>query len=446
MMKLRWVPVLTFTAVIVGLAPTANAVSYSLTHNVKMRDNPTATSSYSAIAPKGSAIGLNCQQWGEAQGPNGNTLWLKVSGSGRDIWWVSDAWTTSPHMAADKTVGISGVPFCETSVTPVPAPSGTTSPPQWLPIKSALLGCARLSTGGACGGTYHNWWAIDFGAAVGTPVFAAGAGKLTVVRSGNTGCSSTSNAVMVDHGPHGFSYYTHLDTISVASGTWVDEFTQIGTVGKTGLSADGCWPHLHYEKRTGTKESTAVDAGKLRACQGGQVVSYPDITGGGTTWTGLPSEKYRVSSDGPWCSLTSIKSVANGRFVTADIGAAGAHYGKLRAAASAASSWERFTFVGDCSSSAGCGIRAGANGRYVSAEVNYTGGGIGMLRARATSMQGWERFRMIGSCRSAAGCGILALGNGLYVAAELNYGGGDYGMLRARATSVQGWERFILQP
>ena len=50
MMKLRWVPVLTFTAVIVGLAPTANAVSYSLTDNVKMRDNPTATSSYSAIA------------------------------------------------------------------------------------------------------------------------------------------------------------------------------------------------------------------------------------------------------------------------------------------------------------------------------------------------------------------------------------------------------------
>ena len=73
----RWSPLVLLgilVGVVLSTSVTAHAVSYSLTSAVRMRNEPTAASAYSAVAPTGSAISLNCQKWGEAQGPNGNTL------------------------------------------------------------------------------------------------------------------------------------------------------------------------------------------------------------------------------------------------------------------------------------------------------------------------------------------------------------------------------------
>jgi hypothetical protein len=174
------------TAVSLATPGSASAASYSLSDPVRMRNEPTAGSAYSAVAPRSAIIEVNCQQWGEAQGPNGNTLWLNVNGSGRSGWWVNDAWTTSPHLAADKAVGIAGVRFCNQPAPSdnLPAPSRDTKVWVGAPFAGAWAGSAR-SLGSlpqnhnpVFGMPGHNWvsdWAMDYYAIAGTPVklFAA---------------------------------------------------------------------------------------------------------------------------------------------------------------------------------------------------------------------------------------------------------------------------------
>lgn len=126
--------------------------TYALTDAVRMRSEPRAASPYSGVAAAGSSIALNCQQWGEAQGPNGNTLWLNVNGSGRNGWWVSDAWTTSPHLAADKTNGLAGVPWCGVAA---PSPTGTSitaNSPLYLCVNTANTGCRPVGMPSASAG------------------------------------------------------------------------------------------------------------------------------------------------------------------------------------------------------------------------------------------------------------------------------------------------------
>ncbi|HEV2889973.1 MAG TPA: M23 family metallopeptidase [Frankiaceae bacterium] len=201
-------------------------------------------------------------------------------------------------------------------VAPAPeAFAGTTSAPVWFPLRHNVngdpikVGCTYQSFGSQggydCGG-YHPWWALDLMAPVGTPVYAAGAGQLTVVRSGNTGCSSTSNSVMINHGSGVYSYYTHLASITVSNGTWVTQNTRIATVGQTGLAGEGCAPHLHYEKRTGTTQSTAVSPGELKACRGATLTSYPRAWGL-STWQGIAWGTRYAYSDGTNCGAIPMK-------------------------------------------------------------------------------------------------------------------------------------------
>lgn len=126
----------------------ASAASYQIANTggdrVKIRDNPTGASTFSGYASPGVWFDVVCQQWGEAQGPNGNTLWLKVNGAGRNGWWLNDSWTSSPHMAADKTVGIPGVPRCGATPPPLPPPTGsaiTTNSPLYLCVNTGNAGC-----------------------------------------------------------------------------------------------------------------------------------------------------------------------------------------------------------------------------------------------------------------------------------------------------------------
>ncbi|HEX4881537.1 MAG TPA: peptidoglycan DD-metalloendopeptidase family protein [Porticoccaceae bacterium] len=84
----------------------------------------------------------------------------------------------------------------------------------------------------------HN--GIDYSAPRGTPIYAAGNGK--VVTSGFNGPSG--NYVVIQHGGRYTTKYLHLDRRSVKAGETVKQGEVIGTVGSTGYATG---PHLHYE-------------------------------------------------------------------------------------------------------------------------------------------------------------------------------------------------------
>lgn len=83
---------------------------------------------------------------------------------------------------------------------------------------------------------------LDFGAPVGTPVYATGEGVVVLAepwdRYGNT--------VEIDHGNGITTRYAHLSRIKVKDGQRVSRTTVIGLVGNTGRSTGA---HLHYEVR-----------------------------------------------------------------------------------------------------------------------------------------------------------------------------------------------------
>ena len=83
---------------------------------------------------------------------------------------------------------------------------------------------------------------MDFRAAMGTPVVAAGGGR--VITADVTG--GYGNLVEIDHGNGMTTRYGHLSQISVQQGQTVAPGTVIGLVGSTGRSTG---PHLHYETR-----------------------------------------------------------------------------------------------------------------------------------------------------------------------------------------------------
>ena len=90
---------------------------------------------------------------------------------------------------------------------------------------------------------------MDFRAEEGTPVQAAGAGR--VVTASPTG--GYGNLVEIDHGNGLTTRYGHLSSIEVSLGQSVAAGGAVGQVGSTGRSTG---PHLHYETRVG---GSAVD-------------------------------------------------------------------------------------------------------------------------------------------------------------------------------------------
>ena len=80
----------------------------------------------------------------------------------------------------------------------------------------------------------------DYAAPRGTPVFAAGDGR--VVEAGYT--SANGNYVVIQHGQAYTTKYPHLHRRNVRKGDRVAQNDVIGTVGSTGAATG---PHLHYE-------------------------------------------------------------------------------------------------------------------------------------------------------------------------------------------------------
>ena len=83
---------------------------------------------------------------------------------------------------------------------------------------------------------------VDFAAAEGTVVVAAGAGTVVMAQFRII----TGLTVVIEHLPGVYSLYYHLARLDVAAGERVAPGTALGTVGSTGLATG---PHLHWEVR-----------------------------------------------------------------------------------------------------------------------------------------------------------------------------------------------------
>lgn len=84
----------------------------------------------------------------------------------------------------------------------------------------------------------HN--GIDYAAPRGTPVYAAGDGR--VMEAGYS--KANGNYVFIQHGPKYITKYLHLHKRTVKTGQRVSQRQVIGQVGSTGYVTG---PHLHYE-------------------------------------------------------------------------------------------------------------------------------------------------------------------------------------------------------
>ena len=104
-------------------------------------------------------------------------------------------------------------------------------------------------------GLFRKHEGIDYAAAAGSPVEAAGDGVVAVAgRSGGYG-----NLIEIRHRDGIVTRYGHLSSIGmgIRPGTRVSQGEQIGRVGMTGLATG---PHLHYEFRVnGSRARSALD-------------------------------------------------------------------------------------------------------------------------------------------------------------------------------------------
>lgn len=120
---------------------------------------------------------------------------------------------------------------------------------------SQIIGNGRLSwpTTSTRVTSYYGWrpvpvagatsWhdAIDIGAPLGSPVFAADAGRVITASNGYNG--GRGNYIMVDHGNGMVTRYQHLNAIYVSVGQKVSKGQNIAAVGNTGASSG---PHLDF--------------------------------------------------------------------------------------------------------------------------------------------------------------------------------------------------------
>jgi len=106
------------------------------------------------------------------------------------------------------------------------------------------------------GNEFHD--GVDFGASLGTPVYAAKEGKVVYIDPytgpGTNYRTSFGSVIFVDHGGI-VSIYAHLSATHVKLGDTVQQNQQIGAVGSTGRSTGA---HLHFEVRINNKATNPL--------------------------------------------------------------------------------------------------------------------------------------------------------------------------------------------
>ncbi len=118
-----------------------------------------------------------------------------------------------------------------------------------------MPGATVTSCFGARWGRLHA--GVDLAAPHGTPIVAAGAGK--VVLAGVEG--GYGLAVLIDHGNGYLTHYGHMSALAVQAGQSVKPGELIGKEGSTGHSTG---PHLHFEVHKGAYKNPIEPTGWMR--------------------------------------------------------------------------------------------------------------------------------------------------------------------------------------
>jgi hypothetical protein len=134
-----------------------------------------------------------------------------------------------------------------------------------------------------------------------------------------------------------------------------------------------------------------------------------------------------------------IRSQANAKYVSAELGYTSYMYAALRARSTSVGAWEKYQCAAIGANR--WAIRSRANGKYVSAELSYAGSLQGTLRARASTVGSWEQFTIV---PTGARFALNSSANSKYVSSELNYAGSLYSLLRARAGTIGSWETYSI--
>lgn len=87
---------------------------------------------------------------------------------------------------------------------------------------------------------------VDFGANIGTPVYAVMDGVVTLTRGGDAWNGGYGNYIVIKHNNGVQTLYAHLSSISINKGQTVEKGQSIGKSGNSGQSTG---PHLHFEVR-----------------------------------------------------------------------------------------------------------------------------------------------------------------------------------------------------
>lgn len=123
---------------------------------------------------------------------------------------------------------------------PVGPPRGAPGTVSW-PVTGPITSPFGMRNHPSLGG-FRMHAGIDIGAAQGTTIGAAAAGRVIIAQyAGNCG-----NMITIDHGGGMATNYCHLSQIFVGVGQDVQRGQAIGLVGMTG---DATGPHLHFEVR-----------------------------------------------------------------------------------------------------------------------------------------------------------------------------------------------------
>lgn len=133
---------------------------------------------------------------------------------------------------------------------------GAVSQPGWYdekgrslagPLRSRPLALSRVTSGFGqrmhpISGKEKRHTGVDYGAAIGTPVYAVGAGDVR-----ETGFSdSAGNYIKLAHDGGFESWYLHLNDVAVKTGQAMKQGELVAHTGNTGASTG---PHLHFEIR-----------------------------------------------------------------------------------------------------------------------------------------------------------------------------------------------------
>ena len=184
-------------------------------------------------------------------------------GKGQTIYSVAKKYKANPQAIADFPFNYLDQSFTLTSGQILIVPGGQKPKPAVLktptpsyqppaPQFNYALGGSGLFAKPVAGSInqYASWYhpGIDIGAAYGTPVYAAGSGRVITASPYGSGFGIH---VFIDHGNGYITAYAHMSSMKVNVGQNVAKGQLIGAVGCSGFCTGS---HLHFEvRRNGAK-------------------------------------------------------------------------------------------------------------------------------------------------------------------------------------------------